>query len=176
MKFETTNSAIRFGRISYGKLAIFVLLIIALCPANAMGTEIGLKSGFTGGPMLSIVGIAEVKDKLSFNLPIGGFPGVIMRVESNLRSEMDSSWKNWSPYMQGGIGYTEFFRGKGDGENINDIHFTFGMSRPFRSSWEFSVDIGLLYAPYFVNPWLKEEFPGGIPIVPIIGMEITHKI
>ena len=162
-------------QISCGKLA-FIALFIALCTASAMGAGIGLKGGFSGGPIFSIIGIKEVDDKLSFNLSIGGFPGIIMHAESNLRLDIQSLLDNWSHYIQGGIGYTEFFHGKGDGENVEDIHFTFGMSRPFLSSWEFSADIGLLYAPHSVNPWLKEEFPDSIPIVPVIGLEIVYKI
>jgi hypothetical protein len=175
MKFRTAESAAATVRPFYAGLVLAVLLI-ALGRADAMGAEIGLRAGFKDGPMVSVVGSAELNERLSLNVPVGGLPGIIMRVESNLRMSVGSLERNWPRYVEGGIGYWEIFRGSGDGKNVKEIHFSYGMTRRYWSDFEITASIGLLYAPHFANPWFKEEDMADLPIVPMIGLEATYWI
>ena len=65
--------------------AILVVLFITLSAGNASATEIGLKAGTLGGPLFSVVCMKDISDKLSADLTVGGFPGIILRAETNLK-------------------------------------------------------------------------------------------
>lgn len=157
-------------------ILILIVSLITLSSVNVMGSGIGLEAAIAGGPMLAIVGIADLNDRLSFNLPIGGYPGIIMRAELNLRLCIESTWENWTPFIEGGLGYTKLLRGEREGENMKDIHFNIGISKPWRSSWEISFDAGLLYAPRFLNPTWDYVNPDVLPIVPMIGFGLVYKM
>ncbi len=153
------------------KFIIVFLLLFTLNTAQAGDMGIGVKMGFSGGPCFSALGIWELNNSSSLNLSLGGFPGIIFKVESNYRYTIV---KEWSPFIQGGIGYWRIFRGRGDGQGITDIHMDFGISRSITPAFDISANIGILFVPVFINPWFKEEFSDGIAIVPAIGLEIIY--
>ncbi len=143
-------------------------ILIILLSTSDFG--MGAKIAFSGGPIISLLSNVSFNDNISMNLSIGGFPGIIMKVESNLRC---SKKKEWSPYLQGGLGFTRFFRGKAKDKNLNDIHFNVGITKSYPSSLKLSADIGLLYAPYGVNYWLREESPDiTYFIYPVVNFEV----
>jgi hypothetical protein len=143
-----------------------------------MGVDgsLGLQAAFTGGPVLSAVGILELNDNLSFNLPVGGFPGIIFRTEMNCRYGFSPLNKFWSTYLQGGFGYSEFYRGKGEGKTIRDVHCSFGMNKIINTKWEFYWDAGFLYIPGWANRWWKEEFDKDIGITPSIVVGFNYNL
>ena len=155
------------------KIIIIVLLLLTINTAQAGDTGIGVKVGFSGGPCFSVLGNLKLDDTSSLNLSMGGFPGIILRVESNYRYTII---KQWAPFMQGGIGYWRFFRGRGDGQGITDLHLDFGISRSITSAFDISANIGVLYVPAFINPWFREEFSDGIALVPTMGIEIIYRL
>lgn len=155
------------------KFIIAYLLLLTINTAQAGDTGIGVKVGFSGGPCFSALGNLKLNETSSLNLSLGGFPGIILRVESNYRYTII---KKWSPFMQGGIGYWRFFRGRGEGQGITDLHLDFGISRSITPAFDISGNIGILYVPAFINPWFKEEFSDGIAIVPAIGFEIIYSL
>lgn len=136
---------------------------------------IGVKVGFSGGPAFSIIGMMRLSDNTFMDLSIGGFPEIVLIAESNLRY---AHRKKWSPYIKTGIGVFCFFRGKGEGKSIKEIHLNFGISRNFKYPIKLSADIGIIYLPYFANKWIEDEFDeevkGMIPIVPTIGVEFIY--
>ncbi len=153
------------------KKIVFIVLLLAISPVNVMAIGIGLKT--TYGPILSVVGMTTLHDKLSLNISGGGFPGIIMRVVPNLRL---STEKKWLSYIQGGIGYWRGFRGNLKNKNLVDIHFNAGISKSLSSSLILSADIGLIYVPHWINPEFNEDFSDVIPIAPIISLEIVYYI
>ena len=155
------------------KKIVFVVLLLVISPVNVMAIGIGLKTEIAGGPVLSVVGMTTLHNKLSLNLSVGGFPGIILRVEPNLRL---STEKKWLSYIQGGIGYWRGFRGKAENKNLVDIHFNAGISKSLSSSLILSADIGLIYVPHWINPAFIRELSGVIPIVPMISLEIVYYI
>ncbi|MCK5243508.1 hypothetical protein KAR34_13755 [bacterium] len=152
---------------------VFLLLLLTINTAQAGDAGIGVKMGFSGGPCFSAVGELELDDTSSLNLSIGGFPGIILRVESNYRYTII---KKWSPFIQAGIGYWEFFRGRGEGQGIIDLHLDFGISKSITPAFDISANIGIIYIPAFINPWFKEEFSDGIAMVPAISFEIIYSL
>jgi len=80
-----------------------------------MDIGIGGKMGFSGGPSISLVGSVKWNDRVSLNASVGGFPGIIMMTEANVRYHFSET--TWSTYSQGGFGYISIFRGKGEGKN-----------------------------------------------------------
>jgi hypothetical protein len=162
-------------------MSAFIMLVvivpfIALCISSAAGANIGFRAGFKDGPCLSFVFDQALNERLNLRVPVGGLPGVVMRAEANLRMSGVQSERKWSRYVEGGIGYFQFFRGEIDGENIKDVHFMLGLTRKFMTSSEVDFGIGALYAPFSINPWLREEHPDVIPVVPLIGIELTYWI
>jgi hypothetical protein len=154
-------------------VAVIILVLLTINIAQAGDTGIGVKMGFTGGPCFSAVGELELDNTSSLNLSVGGFPEIILRVETNYRYTII---KQWSPFMQIGIGYWEFFRGRGEGEGIIDIHLDFGISRSITPAFGFSANIGILYIPAVINPWFREEFSDGIAVVPTISFGIIYSL
>jgi len=152
---------------------VLVVSLLAVGSANAIAIGIGVKTEFTGGPLFSVVGMTKLPNKLSLNVSVGGFPGIIMRAESNLRLSKE---KKWSLYTQGGFGWTRIFRGSGENKNVMDVHFNIGISRYFPPSLNLSAGIGLLYAPYWANPWFKEKFSDVIPVAPMVSLEVVYGI
>ena len=51
-----------------------------------------------------------------------------------------------------------------------------GLTRSLMTSLGVDVGIGMLYAPLSINPWLKDEYPDIVPIVPMVGIEVTYWI
>ncbi|MCK5218252.1 hypothetical protein KAR10_01945 [bacterium] len=155
------------------KFIMVFLLLLAINTAQAGDAGIGVKVGFSGGPCFSALGNLKLNDTSSLNLALGGFPGIILRVESNYRYTII---KSWSPFLQGGIGYWMFFRGRGEGQGITDLHLDFGISRSITPVFDISANLGVLYVPAFINPWFKEEFSDGIAMIPTIGFEIVCRL
>lgn len=160
------------GIMCFKKFTPLFVLLLTTIPIKAQINGFGLKLGFVGGPMISLLLDAQIKDKMSMNFSVGGFPGIIMRAESNFRY---TTKKNWSPYFQAGFGYTMIFRGKGEGKDLKDIHINFGLSRKLWPAFHLNADIGLLYAPAFINPFVKENLKGVLPVVPTIELEGIYK-
>ncbi len=158
-------------------MSIFIILL-------SMNIGIGAKINFAGGPIPAVVFNAKLNDKVSLSLSAGCFPtrmGPIIRAELNFRYLFKEKEKR-SPYIQGGLDYTTIrYNETGQQEkgrtqlDIKGIHFNGGMLWRL-SSLSLAADIGLMYAPYCINPCLKEEFPDVPPIVPIINLECVYRI
>ncbi len=122
---------------------------------------VGIEAGFCGGPVFSFIMIVELNDRFSFNGTIGGFPGIILVSRANCRFQFTRT--EWSPYLQTGLGYFHYYRGNAKGKSIKETHLDLGLIWPNNNRWTLNGDIGLLYAPFGLNKWLKDEFPD-IPI------------
>ncbi len=163
---NVSNHAFRWGVCLFLSIA-FVRL------ATAGDAAVGLRLGFVGGPMLSLEGSVPVSDNTEVYLSVGGFPGAILRVESNVRL-----WRaeHASPFMQFGLGYSRFFRGKGKNESIKDLHLSVGWAKEMWRHYRFSFDVGVLYAPKAINPYTREEFPDVFPMIPFLALDALYKV
>ena len=88
------------------------ILLVLLCVITDIG--VGGKIDFAGGPIPSVIVSANLKDEMSVNFSAGGFPtrvGPIMRTALNFRYLFKEERK-WSPYIQGGSGYTTIWYNK----------------------------------------------------------------
>ena len=156
--------------------AILVVLFITLSTGNASATEIGLKAGTLGGPLFSVVCMKDISDKLSADFTVGGFPGIILRAETNLKKYTGKLRGKWATYWQGGLGYIEFYRGKGDGHSLKEMHLSYGMSREYGAAFEVSADFGLFYMPRSLNEWVEDEFEDPIYMAPMIWFGVVYWI
>jgi hypothetical protein len=171
-----TSRSMSGPRVSFSIMLFVIVLFITVCTGGAISADIGFRAGFKDGPLISFVFDQKLSERLSLSVPVGGLPGVVMRAEANLRMSGVPQENKWARYIEGGIGYFQFFRGEIDGENIKDIHFMLGLTRNFRKSFWADVGVGMLYAPLSINPWLKDEYPDVVPIVPMVGIEVTYWI
>ncbi|MCK4235082.1 hypothetical protein KAX75_11675 [candidate division WOR-3 bacterium] len=166
-------------------IVIVLFLISTVNWISAVDFGIGTKINFAGGPVPTIVLGAKVKPRVFVNLVFGGFPtkaGPLFRLEVNCRYLFREEERT-SYYMQGGYGNTWIRYNEEWQEmkqirilDIKEFHINGGISRTFSSSFVLSGDVGFLYAPYFVNPELKERFGNVFPIVPMIGFEGIYYI
>ena len=146
---------------------------IILVLLSAMNMGVGAKMGFSGGPSIALLGSVKLNNRVSINASVGGFPGIIMMSEVNARYHFSN--KTWSPFAQGGFGIIRFFRGRGEGKNIKEFHVCGGILWSHASSLEFGADLGLMYGPFSLNPWIEEEFPDLlIFICPILRIEAVY--
>ena len=171
-----TSRSMSGPRVSFSIMLFVIISFSTVCIGSATGADIGFRAGFKDGPFLSFVFDQALNERLNLRVPVGGLPGVVMRAEANLRMSRVPQENKWARYIEGGIGYFQFFRGEIDGENIKDIHFMMGLTRSLMTSLGVDVGIGMLYAPLSINPWLKDEYPNIVPIVPMVGIEVTYWI
>ena len=122
--------------------------------------------------MFSVAGGFKIYGGMTANVSLGGFPGIILRCNFNLRYYRSGIW---TPYFKCGLGYTKIFRSNKAMNYLWDIHFNIGLNKTLNPNFDISADIGLLYAPYTFNPMLEEEFPDVLPIVPMLGFETRYK-
>lgn len=140
----------------------------------ARGAELGVGLDVAGGPLVVVVAGLDVNERWAMEGSVGGFPGIILRAEWNVRRVLA---RRRPSYVEGGVGCLWFFRGRGDGESIRDLHVNVGIARPWRGGFEVRADIGLLWVPVSVNPWIEKEFPDvAVPVVPAIGVKIVRGI
>ena len=92
------------GKEEKAGLCMFILLICTVNSVNGADGSMGLQAAFIGGPVLSAVGILEIDVKLSFKLPVGGFPGSIFRTEMNCIYNFGPLNERWSTHLLGGFG------------------------------------------------------------------------
>jgi hypothetical protein len=151
---------------------------------SALDWGVGAKINFAGGPIPALVLDAKPDERWLFNISLGGFPtkaGPIIRGEVNFRYLFRET-KRPSYYVQGGYGntvikYNEEWQEKKhrDEVTVKDFHINGGISWKF-SSFGLSTDVGMFYAPFSINPYVREEYEGVLPIVPIIDLEGIYYI
>jgi hypothetical protein len=149
-----------------------------------MEMGVGLRVNFAGGPIPALILSARPEPRWLLSLSFGGFPtgaGPILRVEANGRYLFNEE-KSRSYYIQAGCGNTWIFYNEKAREirgverlNVRDFHFSGGISRNY-SDVIVSGDVGFLYAPYFINPGMRERFGNVVPIVPMIDIEGVYRI
>jgi hypothetical protein len=152
--------------------AVSVAATILILSNSVRASSIGLRWDFSGGPLVALAGELDLSDRWSINLDCGGFPAIIIRGEVDLRYYTGRSWPS---YWQVGQGRYWFFRGQGEGHHVNEFHLRSGISRELNGSWIWFMDIGLLWAPLQINPWIRQQFPEAIPIVPLAGAGIMWR-
>ena len=151
-----------------------LLAMLTMTAAAACCWEIGFEGSITaGGPLISVVPAVNLDKDLSLSFRVGGFPSIILKMEADLSLDLEPTQNGWGPYIEGGIGYWRFYRGRGDGKSLKDLHFTYGIIKPFKDRWEFFAEAGILYAPYIINPWIREEYPNGAGFTLSAGLGIT---
>ncbi len=147
-------------------------IVLMLC-GKASGNGIGLRWDFSGGPLLVAAGEINLAEHCSLNLTCGGFPGIIMRGDADLRLY---TGRKWPSYWQTGYGRYWFFRGQAEGEQLNEFHLRSGISRRLGKNWSWFIDLGLLWAPLQLNPWIESEHPDVIPVVPLAGTGLMYRL
>lgn len=167
---------------------IFPLLLICVvafasysAQANPLTpTGIGVQLSFAGGPLVSLVVNVELPHEFLLNLSLGGFPGILLRAEANLRyyflKYAAIAYVGWRPYAQLGLGYVRIFHSNISYKDIKEIHLNGGLAYKGFPSLTLSADVGLLWAPPAVNPQVKEEFPDKLLIVPMISVEAVYEL
>jgi hypothetical protein len=112
-------------------------------------------------------------DQLLLDLAFGTWPGALLRAEVNLRYTLLKG--EWSPYLQGGIGYVLIFESNMPYNEVKEVHLNVGLAYQPSPILTLSADAGLLWAPPAVNPQVKEAFPDTLLIVPMIGVGAVYE-
>ena len=150
-----------------------MIYIVLVAAATASDTSAGLRFSLSGGPVLSLVVDQRLSPDVRVNFAVGGFPGVILRLEANLRIIPD---KKKTIYYGGGFGYWRIYRGRGDGKSVKEFHGNIGYQFAAKDHLLFGGDVGLLYAPLSLNRWMTDlsDNPDMIPIVPVANIEALY--
>ena len=167
-----------------------ILALLLICIVVSVGysaranpltpTGIGVQLSFVGGPLVSLVVNVELPREFLLNLSLGGFPGILLRAEANLRyyflKYAAIAYAGWRPYAQLGLGYVRIFRSNLSYNEVKEIHVNGGLAYKGFPALTLSADVGLLWAPPAVNPQMREEFPDELLIVPMIGIEAVYEL
>ena len=155
-------------------ILVFLLCIFTTC--TAFNGNLGIQVGFTGGPYLALIGGYNLTEAVSIDLVAGGFPGIVSKIESNLK--LSTNWK-YPHYIRFGIGNFAFYRGQGDGHSITEFHFSGGITRT-RGKMDLSTELGLVYVPPLkANDWREtmDDYDASvIPIVPMLVFQCSYPL
>ncbi|MFH1853236.1 MAG: hypothetical protein ABIA75_12925 [Candidatus Neomarinimicrobiota bacterium] len=159
------------------KTGLLIIGLLIFCtPASAFSGSLGLQLGFTGGPYLALCGSADLTKAVAVDVAAGGLPGIIGRIESNLR--INTGWK-YPHYFRVGIGNFRFYRGQGDGHSLTEFHLSGGITR-LRGRLNLSTELGLVYVPPLkTNDWCKslDDYDASmIPIVPMVAFKCSYPL
>jgi len=153
-------------------ILVFLLCIFTVC--TGFNGNLGFQVGITGGPYLALTGGYSMTETISVDIVAGGFPGIVSKIESNLK--FATNWK-YPQYIRIGIGNFAFFRGQGDGHSLTEFHFSGGITR-IRGKVNLSTEIGLVYVPPLgVNDWretMDDYDPTDFPIVPMLAFQCSY--
>ena len=94
MKIVITNDSkeVRAVHLGGSLLSVFFLSFLV---GTALGSGLGLRWDITGGPLFVAAGEIDLADNWSLNLTCGGFPGIIMRAEADLRLYTGKRWPSY---------------------------------------------------------------------------------
>lgn len=156
-------------------ISFIFLFLISTSHCFSSDTSIGFRLGFMGGPSFSAVMDHHLNDNMAINFAVGGFPGIILRLEANVRC---IPMKRNTVYYSGGVGYNRFYRGQADGKGMTEFHAGAGYRWTLKQNAFFGLDGGLIYIPIGINKWMGDMNKEGkddskmLPIVPYVGFEI----
>jgi len=149
------------------------VFLIALYATTHADTSAGLRFTFSGGPMLSLVVDQRLTQDMHVNFAVGGFPGIILGVEANIRI---APKKQKTITYGGGMGWRRFYRGRGDGKSLKLFQGFVGYQFESPAKWLYSGDVGLVYVPRSLNRWMDDLFDNdSIPIVPYLSVETLYE-
>ena len=159
-------------------LAGAVTAFVALAAA-AGDTSVGLRLGFVGGPCLSAVVAQRVGPNTVVKVAVGGFPGIILRVQANVAMLPEDKERGF--FGTGGIGYNRYYRGQADGHGLTELHA--GLGHFWRTGGDLLLapEAGLLYVPTSLSPWVKDiwnkegKVGPRLPIVPYAGIDLLRE-
>ena len=156
-------------------ISFIFFLLISTSHCLSSDTSIGLRLGFMGGPSFSAAMDHHLNDSMAINFGVGGFPGIILRLEANVRI---IQMKPNTVYYSAGVGYNRFYRGQADGKGMTEFHVGVGYRWTLKQNVFFDLDGGLIYVPIGINKWMSDINKEGkdnlemLPIVPYVGFEI----
>jgi len=144
-----------------------ILSLILLSPLLLTAIDFGVKLETSGGPIMSAMVGIPLNEKLELDVSVGGFPGIIIRSDANLRFKKE---RKWFPFYLAGTGVMSFFRGTADGKTIVTFQANAAIRTFQLSSFQISPYIGILYVP----SWINTDFdnPTGIEVISMLGVEI----
>jgi len=152
---------------------VSMICIVLVAAASASDTIAGLRFTFSGGPMLSLVVDQRLSQDMRVNFAVGGFPGIILGVEANIRI---APKKRKAIIYGGGMGWRRFYRGRGDGKSLKLFQGFVGYQFESPAKWLYSGDVGLVYVPRSLNRWMDDLFDNdSIPIVPYLSVETLYE-
>ncbi len=153
---------------------VSMICIVLVAAASASETSAGLRFSFSGGPMLSLVIDQRLGPNMRVDFAVGGFPGILLNLEANLRfiPEMQETF-----YFGGGIGCRRIYRGRGAGETLKELHSVVGYHYETNHAF-FSGQVGVLYAPQSINAWTSalSDNPGIIIMAPFANIEALRQL
>ena len=157
--------------------ALGLLAVLSVRPALAGDTSVGVRLEFVGGPCLSAVIGQRLGPNGVVKLAVGGFPGIILRLQANVAfvPERDRAF-----FGTGGVGYNRYYRGRASGRGLMEFHAGVGHSWRSGSNAVLAPELGVIYIPTSVNPWILDIWKsnGGsgpkLPIVPYGAFEILR--
>ncbi len=162
------------------KVVLFVVGMLAVAfssPASAGDTSVGVRLEFVGGPCISGVVSQRLGTNTVLKFAVGGFPGIILRLQANLAFAPD---RDGTFFGTGGVGYNRYYRGQANGHGLVELHSGVGYSWRAGSSAVIAPEAGLLYIPTSANPWIVDVWKsnGGtgpkLPLVPYGGVDVLH--
>ncbi len=149
----------------------FFFLFVLPTQNLAADTGVGLQIEFVGGPCFAVVVENHFSRMAGVRFSVGGFPGIILRAESEVRF---SAPRRRAAVFLVGAGYNRFFRGRANGKGLTEFHLGGGYRWTLKEKFRIGLNGGLLYAPTVLNPWFKETFKEEgdlLPVVPFVGIE-----